>query len=224
MSQLLRLAKRFSLRINLARSTAGRAALSLALAAALLSVGTWGRSAVAEEQPTEVVRSLLDALKNYTDKKASVLSEGERESNARAIHVANESINVSLVAERTFGKRWATLSEEQRVQFVGLFKQLLEQKAYAKSSNFFQELTVEFLAETVQGEQATVETSVVHETEGEIFIDYRLKRDGGRWVILDVSLDGVSLALDLRSQVYEVLEEESFSALIQRMKDRLAES
>jgi len=174
--------------------------------------------------PTVAVKTLVEALEDYKDGDAAVLTAAERERNEKAIQMARERLSVPLVSERAFGKRWQTLTEAQRKEFMDLFSTLLEQKAYPKSSSFFADLEVHYLGESVHEDRATVETEVFHPKEGEITIDYRLLRNGGGWVIVDVILDGASLAFDIRSQVAQVLAEDSFAALIERMKERLAES
>ena len=191
--------------------------------------GMWGLTGVgellaAEEgSPTAAVRGLLEALEGYKDGDAARLTPAEQAQNAKIIQTAKERLDVRLVAERAFGSRWGTLTEAQRNEFMGLFSTLLEEKAYPKSGSFFADLTVKFLGETITGNRATVGTEVFHPKEGEITIDYWLERNNGRWVIVDVILDGASLALDIRSQVTQILVKDSFAALIQRMKDRLAE-
>lgn len=199
------------------------AVLMIAVVGTWLLTGVTPLRAVEEGSPTAAVRGLLDALEGYQDADGEALTVAQREQNARAIAIARERLSVRLVAQRAFGERWQTLTVAQRNEFMDLFSTLLEEKAYPKSSSFFADLTIEFLGETVQGNGATVETEVVHPKEGEIAIDYRLERSEGRWVIVDVILDGASLAFDIRSQVTQVLVDDSFAALIQRMKDRLTE-
>ena len=216
---------------QLARRLAGRGCRAVLRVVALVIAvaGMWGLAGVAEilaaetGSPTVAVRGLLEALEEYKDGDAARLTPAEQARNARIIQIARERLSVRVVAERAFGKRWETLTEAQRNEFMGLFSTLLEEKAYPKSGSFFADLTVKFLGETVTGDRATVETEVVHPKEGEITIDYWLERNDGRWVIVDVVLDGASLAFDIRSQVTQILVKDSFPALIQRMKDRLTE-
>jgi phospholipid transport system substrate-binding protein len=199
------------------------------VAVVIVVAGMWELAGVAEilaaeaGSPTVAVRGLLEALEEYKDGDAARLTPAEQARNARIIQIARERLSVRVVAERAFGKRWETLTEAQRNEFMGLFSTLLEEKAYPKSGSFFADLTVKFLGETVTGDRATVNTEVVHPKEGEITIDYWLERKDGRWVIVDVILDGASLAFDIRSQVTQILVKDSFPALIQRMKDRLTE-
>jgi phospholipid transport system substrate-binding protein len=60
-----------------------------------------------------------------------------------------------------------------------------------------------------------------HESEGLIEIDYKLHKTNGKWLIYDVILDEVSLVLNLKTQFHKIIEEESFSELVNRMSDRL---
>ena len=216
---------------KLARRVAGRecGGILRVVAVVVAVAGVWGLAGVAELRaaeagsPTTAVRGLLEALEEYKDEDAARLTPAEQARNARIIQIARERLSVRVVAERAFGKRWETLTQAQRNEFMSLFSTLLEEKAYPKSGSFFADLTIKFLGETVTGDRATVKTEVVHPKEGEITIDYWLERKEGRWVIVDVILDGASLAFDIRSQVTQILAKDSFATLIQRMKDRLTE-
>ena len=165
--------------------------------------------------PTATVEGLLGALSTYTD--GTALSPAEQTQNARARRIAKECLRPTVVAERAFGARWGTLTRAQQTEFIQIFTALLEEKAYPKSGTFFADLEIEYLGEMVRDNKATVKTLVIHPDEGEIGIDYRVERINGEWIVVDVLLDGASLALDIRAQVQKFLVAESFAALIQRM-------
>jgi phospholipid transport system substrate-binding protein len=177
----------------------------------------------AEESPGATVRRLLEALNGYRGETMAPLSAADREHNSRVIRVARESLGLQILATRALGAHWSALTEAQRGEFINLLNSLLERKAYPKSATFFGDLRVDYLGEVTGGNRATVHTRVVHPKEGEISIDYTLERSGGRWLIVDVSLDDVSLATDIRTQVHKILTEQSYTELIRRMKEKLAE-
>ncbi len=84
---------------------------------------------------------------------------------------------------------------------------------------------MEYKSVSVNGDKATVNTTVRHPKEGLVSIDYKLERDASSgWVIHDILLDEVSLATDLRSQIQKVLREESYARLLERMREKLKEN
>ena len=63
-----------------------------------------------------------------------------------------------------------------------------------------------------------VPLTVVHEKEGEVDIDFRMKKDSENWRVVDVILDGVSMRNNLRSQFYKILRKNNFKELVRRMQ------
>jgi len=68
-----------------------------------------------------------------------------------------------------------------------------------------------------------VETEVSHPKEGQVGIEYKLRKTKGKWMVDDVLLDGVSMATNVRSQVQQVIAKESYQGLVKRMREKLAE-
>ena len=173
--------------------------------------------------PRAVVQQLIDAVRGFKEEKKGGLSAAERQHNAEAKKLANQTLAIREVCQRALGPQWDKLDSAGKEDFVKLVTQLFEEVAYPKSSGFFGDLKVDFDGERVNGDTAVVKTTVRHPKEGIVEIEYKLKRGGNRWVIHDILLDEVSLATDLRSQIQKVLREESYARLLERMREKLKE-
>jgi phospholipid transport system substrate-binding protein len=57
----------------------------------------------------------------------------------------------------------------------------------------------------------------------EIPVNYRLKKKGSEWYVYDVSIEGVSLINNYRTQFNSILVNSSFKDLIRRLKSKLSE-
>jgi ABC-type transporter MlaC component len=66
--------------------------------------------------------------------------------------------------------------------------------------------------------------TVIHEKEGEVDIDFRMKQSAENWQVVDVILDGVSMRNNLRSQFYKILKKKDFKDLVRRMEKKLKET
>ena len=69
-----------------------------------------------------------------------------------------------------------------------------------------------------------VPITIVHEKEGEVDIDFKMKQSTKNWLVVDVILDGVSMRNNLRSQFYKILKKNDFNELIRRMEKKLKEA
>lgn len=191
--------------------------------ALVTAVGVFARPAPGADAPTPraVVQQLIDAVRGFKDDTNGTLTAADRAHNDEAKRLANRALAIREVSERALGDHWKRLTIAQRRDFTDLVTQLFERVAYPKSSGFFGDLSIEFAGDTVAGDTAVVKTTVRHPEEGLVGIDYELHRRGAQWVIDDILLDEVSLALDLRSQIQKVLREESYARLLERMRDKL---
>jgi phospholipid transport system substrate-binding protein len=54
-------------------------------------------------------------------------------------------------------------------------------------------------------------------------VDYRMLKKGDRWLVYDVSVEGLSLIGNYRGQFNKIIETSSFQDLVKRMKARSEE-
>jgi len=52
-------------------------------------------------------------------------------------------------------------------------------------------------------------------------VDYRVLKDGARWRIYDIVIEGVSLVNNYRSQFAGILQKSSYSELVRRLKSTI---
>jgi phospholipid transport system substrate-binding protein len=77
-----------------------------------------------------------------------------------------------------------------------------------------------FEKEKIDGDFAVVESNVVTEREVEIPINYRLHKKGSEWLVYDVSIEGVSLVNNYRTQFNNIIMSSSYQELVKRMKTK----
>ncbi len=173
----------------------------------------------ATSAPRSVVERLVKAIASYEPSGAV-----DSKHNLEVSRLAHKLLGVQQLAQRSLDGQWTKLGKSQRTTFVSLLKRLLEKVAYPKSAEFFKGLELTVDSEEVNGNRARIKTHVVHEDEGEIEIEFVLKRTRGQWVVWDIYLDGVSLATNVKSQIQKVIADESFEGLIKRMRKKLESS
>jgi len=78
--------------------------------------------------------------------------------------------------------------------------------------------------ERVDGTDAEVDTRVLSRSEQQpVSVNYMMHQVNGRWLIYEVKIDDVSIALNYRSQFADVLNKSSYADLIQRIKLKVQE-
>jgi phospholipid transport system substrate-binding protein len=195
------------------RAVALLVALTLALVAA--------HEAVAGE-PTNQLRGQVDrVLKLLADPVMKQPAKAkERRVAMRAI--ANDIFDFTETAKRALGRHWAARTTVEREQFVELFADLLE-RSYISKVELYGGETIEYTGDTVDGDQAAVNSRVVTRQGLQVPIQYRMQRKGDRWLVYDVVIEGVSLVANYRSQFNKIIQTSSFEELVKKMKTRQEE-
>lgn len=159
--------------------------------------------AATNRNPTGVVQDLIQTIKNQN------LPKGL------------SYVDIHGLSQYCLAQHWNERSNTEKENFIKLLGDLLVNVAFKKSTGFFEDINIEYQEENIHQNKAGVLTIVEHPDEGEIEIEYHLQRVNNQWLIHDVLLDGVSLATNLRSQMIQVIQENSYEELVKKMKEKL---
>jgi phospholipid transport system substrate-binding protein len=190
---------------------------ALVLAGALV-VGVSSAPAAAgvpTDQLKGAVERVLKTLDDPTLKGEARL--GERRVAVRKI--ANEIFDFSEIAKRSMARHWQPLSEAQKNEFVGLFADLLERSYISKIETYGGE-KIQYTAERADGEFATVSTRIITKNGTEVPVDYRMIKRADRWLVYDVSIEGVSLVSNYRTQFNKIIQTTSYNELISKLRNK----
>jgi ABC-type transporter MlaC component len=166
-------------------------------------------------RPAEaVVRQMIDSIRKLR-------TTTDRASRTKLTSLINNSLALDSLSQQALGAEWGKLDSAQRDQFLHLIRVLLEKLAYPRASEFFADLDVQFEHEYQQGARRIVPTRVKRADGGAVSITYVLQRTHGQWQVVDIILDGQSLADSVTGQIQAVLRQGSYHSLIDQMKARL---
>jgi phospholipid transport system substrate-binding protein len=167
-----------------------------------------------------------DQLRTQIDKAVKILEDSElkkdgrqRERREAVRQVANDIFDFSETAKRSLARHWASRTQAERDEFVGLFADLLE-RSYIGKIELYGGEKIQFVGESIEGEGAVVRTKLVTKQGTEIPIDYRMLRRGDKWLVYDVVIEGVSLISNYRTQFNKIITTSSFQELIKKMKTK----
>lgn len=139
---------------------------------------------------------------------------------ARIATIIHNAFDFEEMARDSLGMHWTELTPAQREEFTRLFGDLFTRSYSRLVLKFLGERKTVYVGESIEGSRAVVRTFLVSEKEGRMPVEYRLASRGDRWAVVDVILDGVSLAMNYRAQFSKVLRSSSYEALLRRMKNK----
>jgi phospholipid transport system substrate-binding protein len=63
-----------------------------------------------------------------------------------------------------------------------------------------------------------VKTTITTNTGSDVPVDYRMHRVDDRWLVYDVTIEGVSMVSNYRSQFNKIVRTEGYPAVVERLK------
>ena len=175
-----------------------------------------------QNTPESAVKTLLNEIKQIVE--GDSFSEVEKAANQKHSNIALSILKVPEISRKALGKYWSKHSVEEQKIFEGLLADLFVHVAFPSSAKFFVNLDLVYGKPKSKKDMMVVPLTVVHEKEGEVDIDFRMKKASENWRVVDVILDGVSMRNNLRSQFYKILKKNDFKELVRRMQNKLKEA
>ena len=198
-----------------------RPALILLAVVSILAVCV-GRAAWAGP-PSDQLRVQIDnVLKVFAD--PELQKDGKSQERRVAIRkIASDIFDFTEISKRSLGRHWQARTPAEQAEFVGLLTDLLERTYVSKIEGYTGE-KVAFVGEALDSGVATVRTKIVTKQGTEIPVEYRMYEAGNRWLAYDVSVEGISLVGNYRTQFNAVIQKNSYQELVKTMKAKQAEA
>lgn len=187
--------------------------VALAVAATLL-MSVSGHSAAVSGGPTDQIRGHVDEMYRLV----SNASDPASGSQTAVRKVADRMFDWPEMARGALGKHWQGRTPSERDEFVRLFAAVFE-RAYLSKIQLADAEHFTYLGEAIDGEHATVRTTVTAKNGSVIAVDYRTRvGEGGSWRVYDLNTEGISLVGNYRTQFNSIIARSSYSELVKRLK------
>ena len=167
--------------------------------------------------PTEQLRAQIDRV-------IKVLEDPEMAKEARLAErrtvirrIANDIFDFTETTRRSLGPHWQARTPQEREEITRLYADLLE-RSYIGKIEMYSGEKIQFVGDTIDGDQATVRTRLVTKQGTDIPVDYRMHRvPGDRWLTYDVSIEGVSLVANYRAQFNKIIQTSGYPSLVKKL-------
>ena len=167
--------------------------------------------------PTEQLRTQIDRV-------IKVLEDPEMAKESRMVErrtavgrIANEIFDFTETTRRSLGTHWQVRTPQERDEVTRLFADLLERSYIGRIETYSGE-RIQFLGDTIDGDQTTVRSRLITKQGMEIPVDYRMHRaSGDRWLTYDVAIEGVSLVANYRAQFNKIIQTSGYTSLVKKL-------
>jgi len=128
-------------------------------------------------------------------------------------------------AEQVLGPEWKARTAVEQREFTSIFSGFVQRGFVywlaAAAEIDGNGITVHYLGESVERDRAGVRTIIVGRGGRQIRLDHWMVYQGNRWMVRDITIDGVSLVTNYRAQFDRVIRASSYRDLVVRMQERV---
>ncbi len=117
----------------------------------------------------------------------------------------SRGFDLPLVARIVLGRYWRVATPEQKAEYVSLFEDYVI-NTYANRLNSYAGQTLRITGANPISDNETMVNSMIEQPKGEpVKVDWRVLDRGGELKIVDVLVEGVSMAISQRSEFGAVI-------------------
>jgi len=178
------------------------------------------QASYAQEDPVSVIENTSDQLfKTLKSDKASLKKDPSK------VYGIVEKILVprfdfGTISQWVMGRSWRDATPVQREEFTAEFKKLLI-NSYAGVLLDYTDETLNVLPlppNAAKGDEVTVRSEIISQDRPPIAINYSMIKSGSRWMVYDVSVEGVSIVANYRSEIRELVSRQGVEGMIDTLK------
>lgn len=184
-------------------------------------VGVWLASAAVPGYagaPTDSMKVTIDEVLRIVRENELKQPSKAEERRQMLERVVEARFDYQEMSRRALGAPWHALSDQEKQEFVTLFRTLLT-NSYADKIETYSGEGVQYLNERTEKEYAEVRTKV-QSGKTEIPLDYRLINKANDWRVYDVVVDGVSLVNNYRGQFAKIIRSSSYADLVEQLRKK----
>jgi len=182
-------------------------------------------------EPTESIRKTADriiAIVSDPELQTSRKDVDEKKSHKDKLKKRNRMVREAVderfdwkeMSRRTLARHWRDRTDDEKKEFIDLFGKLLE-RTYLDQVEGYSGEKVMYVDEAVDGDYSVVRVKIITKKETEIPVKYRLKKKGNDWFVYDVSIEGVSLVNNYRTQFNTIIVRYKYKGLIKRLRAKV---
>jgi phospholipid transport system substrate-binding protein len=179
-------------------------------------------AAYAEDSPDLFLKKSVREVAQFISENKETLENDESFLQAKVDELIIPKLDIQLMSKIVLGKKiWLSINSYQKDKFILAFRGLMV-RTYMKSLTAFDGEKIKFEPYT-KGERpdvAQVKSSYLL-SEGSISVNYRLKMNKlNEWKVFDISIDGISLLRNYRSDFQNHIEINGINSLISDLEDK----
>jgi phospholipid transport system substrate-binding protein len=172
---------------------------------------------VCAETPTSRIRAMLEEVMTVQTRSSPQGQEARKQRRAAIKEIIARNFDFGSMARQALGWHWETLKDSEQAEFKTLFQGLFLDSYTKLVLDFLKQEKILYHPEELRSGRALVKTTIVRVNE-EIPVDYSLTGAQGKWLLEDVTIDGVSIVRNYQQAFARTIQRESYKSLLQKLR------
>lgn len=185
----------------------------LAVAASMLLT-----AAVARAEDTPTPEQATGFIQQLSDQALGILADTGQTLDGREQHVRdlmNQNVAIDFIARFALGKYWARASESERTEYTAVFRTFFLQKYAAMLGGYDNQVVTVEGAKPAGDKDMLVSTSIADSNGAPpIRASWRVRLFDSKPLIVDIVIEGISMAMNQRQEFSSVLSRGGLSGLM----------
>ena len=175
------------------------------LAGAVLLVFSFaGRPAIAQQDTTAAQALMRDLGAEVIEVISDHQTMTDMIEDLRRLFTQN--FDTDTIGRFVLGRYWNVATAEQQTEYLGLFREFIIQTYARRFTEYSNEEVVVQSARPEGDRDVMVISRIIRQAGPPVSVDWRIRQRGGRAQIIDVIIEGVSMALTFRDEYRSIIE------------------
>lgn len=139
------------------------------------------------------------------------------------------AFDFSSAAEQALGAQWRARTATERTDFRSVFASFVQRgfvywlASVAEVNGSKGGISVSYLGEAADRDRTMVHTAIGRRGGRQVLLDHEMVYLDRRWLVRDVTIDGISLVNNYRAQFNRVVRVSSYPELLERLRERISQ-
>lgn len=176
----------------------------------------------AQEDPVSVIKNTSDQLFKTLKEQKTVLTKNPNKVYGIVENILVPRFDFGTISQWVMGRSWRTATPAQRDEFTAEFKRLLI-NTYAGVLLDYSDEKLNVLPlppNAAKGDEVTVRSEIISKDRPPIAINYSMIKANNHWMVYDVSVEGVSIVANYRSEIRELVSRNGIDGMIKVLKSK----
>ena len=174
----------------------------------------------------EVLKGAASFITKVSERGLSFLSDEkltqeQREKEFRKL--LNDSFDLKTIGKFALGRYWRTATPAQRDEYLELFEDMIIE-TYARRFEEYQgqQIQVGNARSVGSNGDSLVHSSIISTNSPAVSVDWRVRKNGNKYQVIDVLVEGVSMSVTQRSEFSSIIQRGggNIDALLEKLRSR----